>query len=129
MGWVAAVVLLALIEYLVFGFLVGRARAKYNVAAPATTGNAMFERYFRVHYNTLEQLVVFIPAIWLFGRFLSPLWAVALGAVFVIGRIIYAAGYISAPEKRGPGMGLSMLPNMILVLGALFGAVRAALVS
>jgi len=128
MMWVTAVILLALIEFLVLGMLVGRARAKYAIAAPAVTGNEMFERYFRVHYNTLEHLIVFIPAIWFFGTYVSPLWASVLGVVYLIGRIVYAIGYIKAPEKRGAGMGLSMLPNVILVLGALIGSVRAMLV-
>ena len=59
MELVAIVILLALIEYNIFGILVGRARAKYNVPAPATSGDPVFERYCRVHQNTLEQLMVF----------------------------------------------------------------------
>lgn len=125
MNWVAAVILLALIEYLVLGALVGRARARYAVPAPAVSGNAMFERYFRVHQNTLEQLIVFVPAEWLFGAYLSALWAAILGAIFLIARIIYAVGYLSAPERRGPGAGLSFLTEFALVLGALYGVVRS----
>ncbi len=125
MNWVAGVILLALIEYLVLGSLVGRARTKYAVPAPAVTGNAMFERYFRVHQNSLEQLIVLVPAAWLFGEYLSARWAAIVGALFVIARIIYAAGYVSAPEKRGPGAWLTFLTELVLVLGALYGVIRS----
>ena len=79
MAAVAIVVLLALLEYLFFGLRVGAARAKYGVKAPAVTGDPAFERYFRIHQNTLENLVVFIPAIWLFGLYISPIWAAGIG--------------------------------------------------
>jgi glutathione S-transferase len=125
MNWIHAVIILALIEYLVFCILVGRARAKYAIAAPAVTGNEMFERYFRVQQNTLEQLIVFIPAILLFARYTSVLWAGLLGVVFLLGRIIYAAGYISAPQRRGPGASISFLCEVVLILGALVGVVRS----
>jgi len=121
------VILLALIEYTVFQGLVGRARAKYGVRAPATTGQADFERVNRVHQNTLEALIVFIPAVWIFGLYLSPLWAAGLGVVFIVGRAIYAVGYFRAAEKRGPGAGITGLTNIALVIGALVGVVRALL--
>lgn len=127
MPWVAITIILALIEYLAFGFLVGGARVRFAVPAPATTGHPEFERYFRVQQNTLELLVVFIPGIWLFGLYLSPLWAAALGVVFIIGRGIYAAGYIRDPKARSAGYGLSFLPTVILLIGGLVGAVRAVL--
>jgi uncharacterized membrane protein YecN with MAPEG domain len=129
MTWVHLVIVLALLEYLVFGMLVGRARMKYAIAAPAISGHSMFERYFRVHQNTLEQIVIFVPAVLLFGRYVSSIWAAVLGAVYLLGRIVYAAGYIQAPEKRGPGAGLTFLANTILVVGALYGLVRALVLS
>jgi len=92
------------------------------VAAPATTGNAMFERHHRVQMNTLEQLIVFLPALYGFAVFVSSLWAAVLGAVFVVGRALYYAFYLEDPAKRGPGMLLSLVPNVALVVGALVGA-------
>jgi glutathione S-transferase len=121
MNGVAAVTALALLEYLVLGALVGRARVKYKVEAPATTGDPMFERYFRVHQNSLEALIVFIPALWLFAEYLNNPVAIALGLIFIAGRIIYAAGYISDPAKRGAGAGITFLVNGALVLGSLVG--------
>jgi len=127
MELVFLVILLALIEYTVFQGLVGRARVKYGVRAPATTGNADFERVNRVHQNTLEALIVFIPAVWIFGLYLSARWAAGLGLLFIVGRAIYAIGYFRAAEKRGPGAGITGLTNVALVLGAIVGVVRALL--
>jgi glutathione S-transferase len=125
MLWIALVVLLSLLEFMVFGTLVGGARARYKIEAPATSGHPIFERTFRVHYNTLEMLVVFIPAIWLFGMYLNPRWGAIVGAVFLLGRALYAAGYIRAPEKREIGALLSFASLAVLLVGALFGVVRA----
>lgn len=125
MLWVALVVLLSLFEFMVFGFLVGGARARYKIAAPATTGDPVFERTFRVHYNTLEMLVVFIPSIWIFGMYFKPRWGALIGVVFLVGRALYAIGYIRAPEKREVGAMMSFGAVAVLLVGALFGVVRA----
>ncbi|HTB66766.1 MAG TPA: MAPEG family protein, partial [Steroidobacteraceae bacterium] len=100
-------------------------RARYKVSAPATHGHPVFERTFRVHYNTLEMLVVFIPSIWLFGTYLNPRWGAIIGAVFLLGRALYATGYIRAPEKRELGAMLSIASVALLLVGALFGVIRA----
>ncbi len=117
-------ILAALVEYCVMAALVGRARAKYGIAAPAMTGNPVFERVNRVHVNTLENLIIFVPAVWIFGQYTSATWAAVLGALFVIGRAIYAIGYISAAEKRSIGAGISGIVNLVLIAGALVGVIR-----
>jgi hypothetical protein len=81
MAYVDIVTALALIQFIIFGFKVGTARGKYGVKAPATTGNEMFERHFRVQQNTLEQLVLLLPGLYLFSRYWSPVWAAGLGVV------------------------------------------------
>lgn len=124
MELVLIVMLLALIEYMVFAGLVGGARGKYGVLAPATTGHPQFERINRVHQNTLEALVIFIPAVLVFGYYLSAPWAAGLGVAFIVARAIYAVSYIRAPEKRGPGAGLTGIVNIVLVLGGLVGLAR-----
>ncbi len=126
MPYVHIVIGLALVEFLYFGFAVAQARGRYKVMAPATTGNEIFERYFRVQMNTLEQLLVFIPSILIFAHYLSPYVAAATGAVFVIGRLLYFAGYVKDPKKREAGFILTAMPNTVLVVGALIGAVQAA---
>jgi hypothetical protein len=125
MPYVDIVTALAVLQFLVFGYKVGSARARYGVKAPAITGNEIFERHFRVQQNTLEQLIVFIPGLYLFSHYFSPLWAAALGVVYLIGREVYASAYVKDPAKRSAGFGLGSLPMMILIIGGLFGAVRA----
>jgi uncharacterized MAPEG superfamily protein len=124
MAYVDIVTALALFQFMVFGIKVGGARGKYGVRAPAVTGNEIFERCFRVQQNTLEQLVVFIPGLYLFGRYVNPLWGAGLGVVYLIGREIYSATYVKDPEKRSLGFGLTAFPTVILLLGGLIGAVR-----
>lgn len=124
---VAVVIVLALIEYVVFGMLVGRARGMYHIEAPAVAGHEVFERWFRVHQNTLELLVVFVPSIWLFGQYVDPTWAAVLGLVYIVARILYLLGYVSDPAKREIGFALSVLPIMVLLVGALWGAGRELL--
>ena len=125
MELVAFVASLALIEYYVITMQCGRARGRLGVAAPATTGNPEFERYLRVQYNTIEQLVIFLPALFGFAAYASPGGAAALGLVFIVGRALYARGYVQDPAKRGPGFGLTLLANTILLLGATLGALIA----
>ena len=120
---VEIVIALAALQLAYFALRVSQAREKYNVPAPATTGNEMFERFYRVQMNSLELIVVFIPAIWLFGEHISPLWAAILGAIYLIGRFAYLYGYVADPKKRAAGFGLSLLPTLILLLGGLGGAV------
>lgn len=118
---------LALVEYAVFVMLAGQARGRHEVPAPATVGHPVFERYFRVQMNTVEQLVIFLPALFLFAHFVSDPAAAALGLVFIVGRALYARGYVTDPAKRGPGFGLTLLANGLLLLGALGGALVAQL--
>ena len=118
----AIVIIVAVLEYIVFGFLVGKARARYGVKAPATTGHEVFERYFRVQQNTLELLVILMPSLWLFAEYVDPTWAAVLGAVYLVGRVLYFTGYVRDPARRELGFGLSMVPVLVLLAGALVGA-------
>jgi len=126
MALVNLIVALALLQFFAFATAVGMAREKYKVAAPATTGNEMFERYFRVQMNTLELLIMFIPAMWIFGFYVNALAAAALGAVFIVGRIVYFFSYVKNPGKRSLGYGLSAAPVAALVIGAIVGAALGA---
>jgi glutathione S-transferase len=125
MDWLALVVVAALVQYFYFGILVGRARTRAGIAAPAVTGEAVFERTFRVQQNTLEQLVIFVPAVWMFAHYVNAMAAALLGVVFIVGRGVYAAGYIRDPSKRGHGFLVTILAQGVLVLGAAVGAIRA----
>lgn len=129
MAFVTVIVMLALVEYIYFGVAVGRARVRHGVDAPAVTGDENFERFFRAHQNTLEQLVPFVPAIYAAAYYANELAAVALGVVFLISRAMYFRSYIADPAKRGPGMLGSMASTVLLIAMALIGATRAALMS
>ena len=117
---VALVTLLALVLYMWMGLRVGSARARCGVAAPATTGNPEFERHFRIQANTLEGLIVFLPALWLFTLFVGNDYVAAgLGLVWLIGRVIYMLGYAKAAESRSAGFGIQALAQIALLFGAL----------
>jgi glutathione S-transferase len=122
---VALVTSLALLQYFAFGILVGRARARTGVAAPAMTGHPEFERYNRVHQNTLEQLVIFLPALWLFATYVQPLAAAGLGVLFIVGRLVYLRGYVANPGKRTVGFAMTALAQLPLLLGGIIGAVTS----
>lgn len=117
------VTMLALLQAITFSLLTGRARGKYGVKAPAVTGDPMFERYYRVQYNTIEQLILFLPGLWAFGYFIGQYWAVGIGVVYLAGRIIYAIQYLRDPDTRAFGTLLSTIPCWILVIGSLVGAI------
>ncbi|HVN38265.1 MAG TPA: MAPEG family protein [Myxococcota bacterium] len=121
MELVVIVGLLALLEYWVLLMLTGQARGRFGVAAPATAGHPIFERYFRVQMNTIEQLVLFLPGLAVFSWAVSPRWAAVLGLVFIVGRALYARGYVQDPAKRGPGFLLTLLANGVLIIGGLIG--------
>jgi uncharacterized MAPEG superfamily protein len=125
---VTLVVLAVLVQYFYFGILVGRARNRAGIAAPAMTGDPVFERTLRVQQNTLEQLAIFLPAVALFAHYVSASLAALLGVGFLVGRGIYAAGYIREPRKRSTGFLITVLVQAILVLGTAAGAVRGLLI-
>ena len=125
MELVAIVLVLALVQYLYFTLRCGQVRGRLGIPAPAMTGAPEFERRLRVQQNTIEQLVIFVPALILFARYVSEPAAAGLGLVFVLGRALYARGYLLDPAKRGPGFGLTLLANGVLLLGGLIGAIVA----
>jgi glutathione S-transferase len=120
---IGLVTILALLLLFVVTINVGRARVKHGVKAPLVVGDPAFERALRVQQNTLEQIVLFLPAMWIFGTVFSPIYAAILGLVWIVGRIIYAWGYYQAAEKRGPGFGLSSVATIVLILGSLGGTI------
>jgi hypothetical protein len=122
MNAIDVVAMLAILQYLVFGGLVGRARGTYGIKAPAITGSEPFERIYRAHMNTLEQLVALLPAMYVAARYWPANYVAAIGAVYLVGRVIYWRAYVNAPQTRGLGFMLSFFPVVILVLGALVPA-------
>lgn len=125
--YTAIATLLALMFYFYTSLQVARARMLYGVKAPATSGHPDFERAFRVQANTLEWLPIFLPSLWLFAYYLSDPFAAGLGAVWIVGRIMYMIGYSEAAEKRGAGFAVQMVAVAALWGGSVYGVVHRML--
>ncbi|MEA5510802.1 MAPEG family protein [Crocosphaera sp. UHCC 0190] len=113
----------ALAVYFIITLNVGRARFKYNVKPPATSGDPNFERALRVQQNTLEQMIFFLPLLWIFCYYINPIWGSGVGAFWIIGRILYAWGYYQAAEKRMIGFAIASLSSLVLLIGSLVGMI------
>ncbi|MCX7277788.1 MAG: MAPEG family protein [Burkholderiales bacterium] len=127
MAWVDLVAVLALVQFVFFAALVGQARTKYGVKAPAISGHPMFERLYRVQMNTLEMLLIYLPSLYMAARYWSPLLVAGVGVVYVLGRFVYWRAYAQDPAKRAVGYAISVAPTLILLGGAGLGALRATL--
>jgi glutathione S-transferase len=123
MKWTAWTTVAALLTYFWVFANVGRARGKYKVVAPSIDGPIEFQRVYRVQINTVEQMVLFLPALWMCAYFFSDRWAAAGGIVWVIGRIVYALGYYRDPAKRELGFGISIVANVALIIGTVVGLI------
>lgn len=124
MNLVDIVATLVVMQFLVFGAMVGQARGKYGVKAPAVTGAEMFERAYRVQMNTLEVMVCLLPAMYIAAKYWPSTAVAGAGVVYLLGRVIYRQAYVSAPERRGLGFMLSVLPVFALLIASLVGAIR-----
>jgi glutathione S-transferase len=127
MAWVILVTVLALIQFIFFGVLVSVGRIKHGVQPPSMTGPAAFEALVRVHLNTLERLMLFIPLLWMAALFWSPQWAALAGVFFLVGRFMYWRAYVKDPASRQPGNIVSMLAIAVLLLATLTGLAQTAL--
>lgn len=122
MNYVDVVAMLAVLQFIAFGALVGQARGTYGVKAPAVTGSEPFERIYRVQMNTLELLVALLPALYAAARYWPGVYVAAAGAVYLVGRTLYWRAYVASPASRGLGFLLSIAPVMGLALAALVAA-------
>jgi uncharacterized MAPEG superfamily protein len=123
MNYVHIVAVLAVLQFFLFGILVGRARARHGVKPPATSGHELFERAFRVHVNTLEQLVGFLPALLIASMYWPDALVAGIGAVYLAGRFLYRHLYLADPARRQPGFLLTVIPTFILLAASLVGAI------
>jgi len=126
MYYVELVILLAALQYLVFGMLVGRERVRGNIKAPAVTGGEAFERMYRVQMNTLELLIMLLPGLFIAARFWPAEWVAGIGVVYLLGRFIYWRAYIRNPASRSLGFALSIFPVLTLLGLGVVGALRFA---
>ena len=121
------VTILALLVYFYMGFRVGGMRSKHGIKAPAISGHPEMDRAVRVHMNTLEQLVIFLPLLWLSTAFFHWLgWLpAAMGLLWIVGRLMYMQSYMADPDKRGPGFGITALSQLALLIMAIAGIVAS----
>ena len=125
--WPAFITLLTIVLLSWTSVLVARARARYGVKAPATSGNPDFERVFRVQMNTIEASVIFLPALWLAALYGTPIVVAVAGLIWIGGRVLYALGYIKEAAKRSAGFGIAALGFGALLLDATIGLLRSLL--
>ena len=123
----AAVTILVVLIYWLAGFSVARMRGKHSIRAPATSGHPEFDRAFRVHMNTLEQMPIILPLLWLATLFFHAIgWLpAALGLVWVLGRIIYRMAYMADPGTRTAGFVITNIANVALLVLAIIGIVNS----
>ena len=121
--YTAIVTLLILMQFMLFSIQVGSMRVKHGVKAPAIAGHPEFERMFRIQQNTMEQLVVFVPALWIYAYLVNPLWGAGIGLLFIIGRFVYRAAYLKDPASRSNGFTIGVLATAVLLVWSLVAAV------
>jgi glutathione S-transferase len=107
--------------------IVGKARVKYEIKAPATSGHEMFDRAYRVQMNTLESAMLLLPSMWMYASLIGDLGAGVSGAIWVAGRVWYALAYQQDPAKRGPGFGISFLAIAGMWAGSLWAVIQLLL--
>jgi uncharacterized membrane protein YecN with MAPEG domain len=114
--------ILACILTMAMGGWTGYLRGKHKIEAPAVVGHPQFERAHRTHMNTVENLVLMIPLLWIASVFYGgqlPFW---LGLVWVVSRIFFAIGYAQTdPRLREPGVGLGFLALLGLFVLSVIG--------
>ena len=99
--------------------VVARTHGKTGILPPTMTGDPRLENAVRGHMNTIEWLPIFLPSMWLFAIYWNANWAAALGAIWIVGRILYFVGYTKAPSKRFAGFGIQLAAALALLFGAL----------
>ncbi len=124
-AWPVLVTLAALLLYFYMGTRVAGARQKYNLPAPAISGNPDFERVFRVQMNTLEWLPIFLPTLWIASAYWDPRITSLVGAVWIVGRVMYMQGYIAAANQRSMGFLIQSIAVLLLFLGGLVGVIMS----
>jgi glutathione S-transferase len=110
-------------------YRVGSARKAHGVMPPACEGPEAFLRVFRVQQNTVEQLMLFLPSLWLCGIYFNPMVAALMGLVWLVARVFYVTGYSAATEKRLLPFLIALIVTVLLWVGAVFGVVQAAVLT
>jgi glutathione S-transferase len=122
----AAVTLLAVLVALWTAILVSRARHRAGIPPPAVTGSPDLECALRVQANTVEQFILFLPALWVAAIYFQGWAPPIIGLIWCVGRILFALGYKAIkPSARAPGFALTILSTLVLVVLGVIGIVQA----
>lgn len=121
--WTAWATLAALLTYFWMIRNVGLMRMKLGIKAPEMNGPTEFLSVQRVQANTVEQMLLFFPSLWMCAVFLGDKWAAAGGVLWVVGRLMYAQAYYRDPSKRGPGFSLTVAASFLLMSGTVVGLI------
>lgn len=97
----------------------GAQRGKASLTPPAMTGNADYEIANRIHCNSTEQLVLFLPLAWLTALQIGDIWGAIACLVWIAGRALYMQAMSSDPSKRGTGMLITIAPTIVMALALL----------
>ena len=84
-------------------------------------GHPEVERALRVQGNTVEQVVIFLPLLWVATLYFHGWIPAALGLFWCIGRVLYALGYMKEANKRGPGFAIAALASLALLVLSIWG--------
>ena len=117
----AAVTILTAIVLYYTMVVVGRTRKTHNIWPPAMSGHADVDRALRVQGNTVEQVVIFLPLLWVATLYFHGWIPAALGLVWCNGRVLYAIGYMKEASKRGPGFAIASIATMALLVLSIWG--------
>ena len=115
------ITLLTVLLMFVTSVFVGKARVKYDIKAPATSGHEIFDRAYRVQMNTLEAAALMLPSLWIYAIFNGEVGAFVMGVIWLAGRAWYAKAYLTDPARRGMGFGIAFVALAGLWFGALMG--------
>ena len=118
---IALITLLTVVLLITTLVLVGRARGRYGVKAPATTGHEGFERVFRVQGNTQEAALMFLPSLWVAANFGAVWLSATFGAIWLVSRAWYIVAYADPAKTRTVPFTLAALANLALLVQGLWG--------
>ncbi|MBC7472298.1 MAG: MAPEG family protein [candidate division SR1 bacterium] len=126
----ALATIISILVYFSQSIFVSAGRSKYDVRLPKTTGhNDNFDRIWRVHYNTLEQMPIYLPLLWIFSLTVSPFYSFILGILWSVGRIGYMVGYYKSVEGRhNPVAAISSIVLLIFLICSLWSIIGGLIV-
>jgi len=104
---------------------VAKARGRFGIKAPATTGDPGFERVFRAQMNTIENTLVFLPVLWISAFYGLPVLYLVAGAIWLLARVWYVQAYSAEAARRGLAFTISMAALGVLLADAGLGIARS----